>query len=170
MKLNTLFLFISISTIFSTISLDNRMVEDTSDAFGYTQFESGEPSLFYKDFLLSGERQEDSIPEVELTLSENKEFFPWESQIRYSIRVSDIKDGESKYGEIKGSEVILKIEYFPNSIKKEVSETLKINENEPEHKGLTLMKRSTCFGCHADKNSLSGPSFAEMAEWYMKIQ
>jgi len=122
--------------------------------------------IFMAGNISSNKAQDDSVPEVKILLSEDREFFAWDSQIRYSINVSDIEDGHSKYGEINGNAVLLEIEFLPITNEEEIKEKIKISVKEPEHKGLAFMKRSTCFGCHADKTRLAGPSFLEMAERY----
>ena len=110
--------------------------------------------------------QDDSVPQVKIFLSEERDSVDWGSQIRYTINVSDIKDGDSQYGEINGNEVLLKIEYLSVDNEEDIRERIEALKKEPEHKGLTLMKKSTCFGCHADKTKIGGPSFSEMAEKY----
>lgn len=122
--------------------------------------------LFDHEIMSSKGAQADSIPEVELILAENPDFFSWGSQVRYTIHVSDKKDGQSKYGEINANEVILEIEYLPATDYENVKEKIKSAEIQPEPEGLSLIKKSTCFGCHADKTRLSGPSFLEIAQKY----
>ena len=123
---------------------------------------------FYDGVVLSSLKQDKSVPQVKIVMPENSERLTWDTQVRYSISVSDVKDGESKYGEINASEVLLAVEYLP--IKKEdyVNQQIKKPQTTAEHKGLTLMKRSTCFGCHADKSRLAGPAFSEIAGKYEK--
>jgi cytochrome c len=80
-------------------------------------------------------------------------------------------DGDSKYDEIKGNEVLLEIEYLPiikagESNDEALKEKNSESDTNPEHKGLSLLKKSTCFGCHADKAKHSGPSFYEIAARY----
>lgn len=125
--------------------------------------------LFDDDITSSKGEQDDSIPEVELVLAENPAFFSWGSQVRYTINVSDKKDGQSKYGEINANEVTLKIAYLPVTDNEQAKEKIMPTEKQPEPEGLLLMKRSTCFGCHADKTRLSGPSFLEIAQKYENI-
>ena len=106
-------------------------------------------------------------PTVEILMPNGKEAVTWNTQVRYAISVSDPEDGESRYGEINASEVLLKIEYFGINNEAEMQEKMKrakMVKQEPE--GLALIKKSTCFGCHADKTRLAGPSFSEIAERY----
>jgi cytochrome c len=89
--------------------------------------------------------------------------------------VSDEVDGDSKYGEININEVLLEIEYLPITKEEELNEAaikekIKIAGKAPEPAGLSLLKKSTCFGCHADKSKHSGPSFSEIAGRYENSQ
>ena len=111
--------------------------------------------------------QKQELPKVKLHLSENqKEYYSWDSYVRYSIEVSDPNDGDSKYGEINNSEVLLEIEFIPSPVAEEINK--KISEKNQDHWGLSLLKKSTCFNCHADKTALTGPSFSRMADRYQK--
>ncbi len=111
--------------------------------------------------------QEQNQPKVKLRLSGNdKDYYTWDSYVRYSIEVSDINDGDSKYGEINSSEVLLQIEFIPAPVAEEINK--KISEKKQDHRGLSLLKKSTCFNCHADKTALTGPSFSSMADRYKK--
>ncbi len=121
---------------------------------------------FMKGNVFSKVVQNDSMPKVELKLPEEKKSFQWDAQVRYAIKVSHPEDGNSKYDEINNNAVILEIDYFPIADKEEVKEKKKFVEK--DHRGLALMRRSTCFGCHADKTLLAGPSFSEMAGRYEK--
>ena len=111
--------------------------------------------------------QKQELPKVKLNLSEKqKEDYSWDSYVRYSIEVSDPNDGDSKYGEINNSEVLLEIEFVPSAVAEEINK--KTSEKKQDHRGLSLMKKSTCFNCHADKSALTGPSFSDMADRYNK--
>ncbi len=123
---------------------------------------SGDDGIISPDIV-----QEEPVPMVKLHISKNiDEDVTWDDYVRYSIDVSDIKDGESRYGEINSNEVLLKIEFIPTSNEEEILELLKMSGKEQDHKGLSLIKKSTCFGCHADKSVLAGPSFSNIADRY----
>jgi cytochrome c len=124
--------------------------------------------IFSTGNIFSTKAQDNSLPKIKILLSQNGEFYSWNSHIRYSIDVSDPKDGDSKYGEINGNEVLLEIEYLPINAEEEIKKKNELSKKESEHTGLALMKKSTCFGCHADKTMLAGPSFSEIAERYEK--
>lgn len=106
-------------------------------------------------------------PNVELTLSAKKERVSWGQQIRYSIEVEDEVDGSSKYGEIESKKVLLILRYVPEVLTPSVRPLDERLKNKYP-KGLSLVVESTCFGCHADKKSMVGPSFSEIAEVYEK--
>ncbi len=128
--------------------------------------------IFWPENNSSDGTQEISPPEIKILLSQkNQQFFEWNEYVRYSIDLSDTIDGATKYGEIDDSDVVLETEFLPigegeKLSKNEVKDKIKITEKEPEHLGLSLMKNSTCFGCHADKAKHTGPSFANIADKY----
>lgn len=108
----------------------------------------------------------DHAPKVEIEIPGAPEHLTWNTQVRYIISVSDLKDGESRYGEIEARACLMEVEYFPAGDEKKVNELIKASQQKKEHKGLSAMKRSTCFGCHSDKTRLVGPSFQEIAGRY----
>lgn len=113
--------------------------------------------------------QEKVFPKVKLQVFQNNdESYTWDTDVRYTIDVSDLEDGDSKYGEINGNEVLLEIEFLPTTDDVEIKKIVNKSVKELENKGLSLLKKSTCFGCHADKTVLAGPSFSQMAERYEK--
>jgi len=128
--------------------------------------------VIWPENISSYKTQEIRPPKVKILLSQkSEEFYTWDEHVRYSIDVSDTIDGDSKYGEINVTEVVLEIEFLPITEgeelnEEEIKDKIKIAEKEPEHIGLSLMKNSTCFGCHADKTKHTGPSFSEIGERY----
>ncbi len=104
-------------------------------------------------------------PKVSITTPGNNGKFNWNSIIRYRISVSDKEDGSSEYNEITANEVLLEVLYLPDSSKAEkyLSEKARMDT---EHPGLSLIKNSGCFNCHAAKNKLIGPSFDLIAKQY----
>jgi cytochrome c len=110
--------------------------------------------------------QDNSPPKVKIESPEDQQSFAWNTQVPYTISVSDAKDGDSKYGEINAVQSMLEVTYLPLGKAGEMKDKIKKLQLKKENKGLTLMKISTCFGCHADKTRLAGPSFAELANKY----
>lgn len=102
-------------------------------------------------------------PDVELTLSNIENGVSWGSQIRYLIEVNDDVDGASKYNEINPQEVFLEISFMPNSESPQFQGEM---NNRLTREGLALLGRSSCFGCNADKASMIGPSFSDIANSY----
>ncbi|MEO8582468.1 MAG: hypothetical protein ABI415_01655 [Flavitalea sp.] len=107
-----------------------------------------------------------SGPEVRIVKPEDEKIFAWDSQVEYSISVSDPKDGDSKYGEINPNQTLLEVTYMPITPGKAMAENIKMVKSKREDMGLTLMKSSTCFGCHGDKTKVAGPSFEELGKKY----
>lgn len=108
------------------------------------------------------EKVQPSVPQVKILAPDEKRSYTWNEQVRYSISISDPKDGESKYGEIPSQECLLTLEYLPVNKDEEIKKAIE----KKEEKGLSLMKKSTCFGCHAHTTRVAGPSFEEIAEHY----
>jgi len=108
--------------------------------------------------------QENSAPVVRITLPVNKSTFRWNTDVQYTIQVTDKEDGNSRYEEISGSEVVMHIMYLPDTLKATNYRNGKITEEEP--RAITLMKTSTCFSCHSSRNNLIGPSFVRIANKY----
>lgn len=122
--------------------------------------------LIYAGTLLDDPFKNDttSTPNVEITLPVHNETYTWGSQVRYSINVEDETDGESRYDEINSGEVFLEIEFISTlqDLETQKEEAGKLNNNG----GLTLIGRSSCFGCHADKSTMVGPSFSDISNRY----
>ena len=112
------------------------------------------------------ERPSSPPPNVKILEPKDQGTFAWNTQIPYSISVSDSKDGESKYGEINAIQSLLEVSYIPMAKAAEMNEKIKKIQLRKEPKGLSLMRVSTCLGCHGDKTSLAGPTFAELAKRY----
>lgn len=104
-------------------------------------------------------------PEVKILSPKNNSVHKLNSLIRYSITVSDVEDGESKYDEIPSGKVFLEIKYVESS--SDTWDNRKHASND-EPIGLSLMKNSDCFTCHQFKTKLIGPSFQEIATRYLK--
>ena len=106
---------------------------------------------------------ENSAPKVTITTPTKNSKLHWNSVVPYSIRVSDPEDGNSEYNEISNNEVLLVIQYLPDStqVKKYLLDRSKMN-----HQPLLWMSTSTCFTCHAAKTKLIGPSYDLVAQRY----
>ncbi len=116
----------------------------------------------WENFRSQLENVQAAAPQVKILEPDEKRSYSWEEQVRYSINVSDPKDGESKYGEIPAQECLLTLEYLPGNKDEDIKKIIE----KREEKGLSLMKKSTCFGCHAHKSRMTGPSFQEIAARY----
>jgi cytochrome c len=105
---------------------------------------------------------QDDAPQVKIIIPGEKKTCTWNEQIRYSISVFDSNDGDSRYGEIPNNECSLTISYVTGNNEARIKQIMA----EKDDPGLLLMKRSNCFGCHAHKAKLAGPSFQEIAKRY----
>jgi len=59
------------------------------------------------------EKIQPAAPQVKILAPDEKRSYTWKEQVRYSISITDPKDGESKYGEIPAQECVLTINYLP---------------------------------------------------------
>ena len=138
----------------------------------YPQAEVHSPSVAVNQgpaelpFMSGSGMPQPSEPQVEILTPHENERFGWGAQVRYAIAVADAVDGSSKYGEIAANECLLEIEYLPGNMATDAKGIIGKAASTPEPTGLSLIKTSTCFGCHADKVTLAGPSFAEIAHRY----
>ena len=108
---------------------------------------------------------DNSSPKITITSPLNNGLFSWNATIRYSIKIIDNEDGSSEYDEINAKEVLLEVCYLKDASKVKnylAGKASMIKEN----KGLTLLRNSDCFTCHASKNKLIGPSFDLIAKRY----
>ncbi len=108
---------------------------------------------------------ENSPPKITITSPLNDDRFAWNATIRYNIKITDKEDGSSEYDEINAKEVLLEVCYLKDASKVKNYLASKANMVK-EDKGLTLLRNSDCFTCHASKNKLIGPSFELIAKRY----
>ncbi|MEP6594664.1 MAG: c-type cytochrome [Ginsengibacter sp.] len=108
-------------------------------------------------------QQQNNTPVVKIIAPKNNSRFGWNTQVNYSITVSDKEDGESKYEEINPKEVLLEVKYIgdeskiPRALNKRVV-------NDPQ--GLASVITSNCFNCHAFNSKSIGPSFYNIKKKY----
>lgn len=105
--------------------------------------------------------QENNPPVIKIILPLNKSAAELNRPIQYRIKVSDKEDGESEFGEIASNEVFLEVRYVQDATKNSVSAFPTVDPN-----GLTAIKKSNCFNCHAFNSKLIAPSFYEIAKHY----
>ncbi len=106
-----------------------------------------------------------TAPEVTIVEPKQNMKFQWGDQVRYRIVVSDKYDGDSEFGEINPMEVILETQFVSEMNDVERHKNFS-SQNLPEYEGLSLLSKSTCFSCHADKSKLVGPSFSDISKRY----
>ena len=123
--------------------------------------------LFYcliASFIYSGKQLENTPPEVVIVKPSQNDRFSWNTIIQYNIRITDKEDGSSEYDEINAKEVLLEVCYLPDAASAKIYTDKK--RNDKENSGLTMIRRSDCFTCHASKSKLIGPSFELIAKKY----
>ena len=108
-------------------------------------------------------QRENHPPVVKIIAPKNNSFFNGNSQVNYTISVSDKEDGESKYEEINPKEVLLEIKYA-GDVSKLTGELNRTDQSDPS--GLTVISTSNCFNCHSFNSKLIGPSFNEISKRY----
>ncbi len=129
-------------------------------AIGYMAF----AYCLITSFVYPGKRAKNLPPEVVIVKPSQNEQFSWNTIVRYNISISDKEDGKSAYDEINAKEVLLEVCYLPDvaTAKKYIDK----KKTGKEHNGLTMIRRSDCFTCHASKSKLIGPSFELIAKRY----
>jgi cytochrome c len=90
--------------------------------------------------------------------------YSWNQLLPYSIEVSDLEDGESKYQEIQSAEVLVKLKYVENATRASAYLKQKVFADSA---GVMSMVMSNCFSCHAVKSKLAGPSYQEISLKYV---
>ncbi|QHT65703.1 hypothetical protein GXP67_02990 [Rhodocytophaga rosea] len=110
---------------------------------------------------------ENHPPVVKIITPAANSFFNWNSSMEYTIKVSDVEDGESEQLEITSNEVFLEVMYVADtsSAKNYVGKTAQSHFESP---GLQLFMKADCLNCHAIKTSVQGPSFQDIARKYPK--
>jgi cytochrome c len=102
-------------------------------------------------------------PNVKFIQPPEKTNYSWNQLVPYSVEVSDLEDGESRFQEIQSAEVWVKLKYVENRQKE--SEYLR-QKKFPDSVGINNMVKSNCFNCHSVKLKLAGPSFLEISKRY----
>src|SRR6185437_5270306 len=96
-------------------------------------------SLFLYTFVNvfdGGSQQENHPPIVKIISPKNNSAFDFDTAVNYTISVSDKEDGDSKYDEINGKEVLLEVKHvakLPALLNKDV---------QPDPSGIAIMRIS----------------------------
>ncbi len=107
--------------------------------------------------------QENEAPVVKIVAPQENTQFSWNEWIPFRIAVTDNEDGNSEYDEIIANEVVLTVQYLPDS--SQVTKYLHDDES-IDLDVLSWMGLSNCFTCHSAKDKLIGPSFSQIADRY----
>jgi cytochrome c len=97
-------------------------------------------------------------PKVRLLEPLTGAFFDWGQPIEYKAAVEDEEDGSTAAGTIPADRVSVQAEY----------RLRRQGDGGEAHAGLTLMKKTTCFACHAAGDQSKGPPYAMVAQKYAK--
>jgi cytochrome c len=107
--------------------------------------------------------QNNDAPIVKIITPKNNSRFDANTQVNYTITVSDKEDGESKYDEINTKEVLLEVKYIDYNFKITKALNQKVLNDPP---GLKTIRTSNCFNCHAFNSKSIGPSFYDISKRY----
>ncbi|HEY8783608.1 MAG TPA: c-type cytochrome [Mucilaginibacter sp.] len=105
-------------------------------------------------------QQENHPPSVKILSPKNNSLFNFDTQINYQISVADKEDGDSKYDEINGKEILLEVRHvskLPAILNKGV---------QADPAGIAIMRTSNCFNCHNFNGKAIGPSLYEINKKY----
>ncbi|MDN3202951.1 PQQ-dependent sugar dehydrogenase [Algoriphagus sediminis] len=108
-------------------------------------------------------------PVVDIDISRgNTSFFFADSEIEYSIKVSDKEDGSTADGSIPKEEVAVNFDYAPEGFDIiEVSQNRVVSDEWIEFsRGKTLIAESDCYSCHKIDEGSIGPSYSQVANRY----
>ncbi len=98
-------------------------------------------------------------PRVRFRAPAHGTFFDFGQPIEYQAVAEDEEDGSTTAGTIPPDKVTVQAEYRLRSGADEV---------ENLHPGLALMRKTTCFACHAAGDQSKGPPYAMVARKYQK--
>ncbi len=108
-------------------------------------------------------QDQNSPPNVTISVQGKGNTFQWNSVVPYTIAVSDAEDGKTEYNEIPSHEVLLVAKYFRDST---LVKKIPIGEQMIHHDVVLAMSKALCFNCHAAKAKVIGPSFEQVAVRY----
>jgi cytochrome c len=108
-------------------------------------------------------QKENNRPVVKIINPKNNSSINNNALVNYSITVSDKEDGDSKYDEINAKEVLLEVTH--------ITDTTELHDiiDQPiqnDAAGLTAIRTSNCFNCHAFDSKVIGPSFRDIGKKY----
>jgi cytochrome c len=96
-------------------------------------------------------------PRVRFVEPANGGFFDWDQPIEYKVAVDDEEDGSTASGTIPPDRVSVQAAFLPRR---------DAGEGDNVHPGLALMRKTTCFACHAAGDQSKGPPYALVAQKY----
>ncbi|HVV54685.1 MAG TPA: c-type cytochrome [Mucilaginibacter sp.] len=112
-------------------------------------------------------QQDNHAPVVKISAPANNASYSPGSQVAYQVNVSDKEDGDSRYNEINGKEVVTEVRFVPN--KNKLNALLK-NNSDADPPGLAVIRQSNCFNCHNFESKALGPSFEDVSKKYSAMK
>ncbi len=94
------------------------------------------------------------------------DFYSPDQPISYEIIVRDREDGTSDFDEADSGDLEPIDAMAPNRIYVQSSPVVSANAKLTESPGLSLIRQSDCFNCHAVERPLVGPTFVDIANKY----
>jgi cytochrome c len=104
-------------------------------------------------------------PKVRIVEPANGGFFDWSQPVEYRVEVDDEEDGNTANGKITPDRVTVQAGYQLRRVS--VANPAALDEASL-HPGLALMRKSTCFSCHASGDQSKGPPYQLVAQKYQK--
>jgi cytochrome c551/c552 len=98
-------------------------------------------------------------PKVTIVFPEKNTVVKPGQMIPYLVKVVDLEDGNSQFGEIEPTKVVMKIRYLNAMPPRSLQES-------PFDAGLVLISDKDCFTCHQWNTALVGPPIIEIAKKY----
>jgi cytochrome c len=104
-------------------------------------------------------------PRVRIVEPADGGFFDWNEPVEYRVEVNDEEDGSTSDGKISSDRVTVQAGYQLRRLS--VANPAAVDEASL-HPGEALMRKSTCFSCHAAGDQSKGPPYNMVAQKYQK--
>lgn len=106
-------------------------------------------------------------PEVTWTLEGNQTFY-WDNRnLNYSVKATDLEDGQATDGIIDPTRISVSFDYLDQGFDiTQIAQGHQLEVKTLAPLGKRLIDGSDCKNCHAEKIKVNGPSYLEIAERY----
>jgi cytochrome c len=105
-------------------------------------------------------------PQVSFKSPVAGDFYSPDQPITYEVIVRDLEDGTSDFDEAESGDLEAIDAMAPNRIYVQSSPVVNANATVADSPGLSLIRQSDCFNCHAAERPLVGPTFVDIANKY----